>query len=109
MAGSRSGDYDDYFLLGYDAMKFGNIPTFRRNLSHTSSQMKSKSSKKALRSRRLGVFLLVLVFDHEDGSGMLFRNFTLIPNYRVLQPRRRYYWRYCSLLYIVACRAVIMQ
>jgi hypothetical protein len=102
MAGSRNCDCDVY-------MTFGKGPIFRRNISLTFSHIKSKSSKKPVRSIWLGVFLLVFVFDPEDGSGMFLRNFRLIPDYRVLQPRRMYYWRYYSLHYSVACRAVTVQ
>jgi hypothetical protein len=89
------------YLLGYNVVKFGDIPAFRRNLSPPNLESKSRPSMKLADFSELhdatisktvllisAGFLLGLVFDSEDGGIMLLRNVRLSPNYTALRPRR---------------------
>jgi hypothetical protein len=50
--GSHSGDYEEYYLLGYSTVEIvGTQPTFLRNMSPPSSGSKNKPSKKLAERR----------------------------------------------------------
>jgi hypothetical protein len=49
---SRSGGYEEYCLLRFDAVLFDKSPTFQRNISPPFSGSKSKPSKKPAISER---------------------------------------------------------
>jgi hypothetical protein len=45
-SGSHSGDYEEYGLLGFGAVWFGENITFRRKIWPPSLELKNKRSKK---------------------------------------------------------------
>jgi hypothetical protein len=85
---SRSREYEDFYLLGYNAVYSGEIqPSFGRNITFQSSEFQSKPSKKLAINREkpgqkvspkasplTACFLLCLLFNPDDGSDMLLRN-----------------------------------
>jgi hypothetical protein len=70
--GAQGGDYEEYSLLGYDAVQYKHSPTFQRYISPPSSGSKCKLSenqqKQAAVSASSAGFLLGLHFDPEDGG-----------------------------------------
>jgi hypothetical protein len=73
-------------------------PTFRRNITSPTLESQSKPRKKISEVERGQVsltfasadFLLVLIFDSEDGGDMYLRNVRIPLSYVELQARRPY-------------------
>jgi hypothetical protein len=86
--GSHSGGYEEFYLLGYIAVKFvESLPSFRRSVSPPSSgsyKLRKKPAWKLVASRA-GLF-----YDSEDGGDMFLRNIGwLSSGYMVFYPRGR--------------------
>jgi hypothetical protein len=79
-------NYEEYGIVGFETAYFGNSPAFRRRMSPPSSVSKTKPSKKRASGMKAEVlsdlagFVLVLIFNPEDGGDMLPRNVGLFTN-----------------------------
>lgn len=85
-----NGDkYEDYDLLAWIDVQFGDSPIFRRKISPPSSKSKCKRKQETNRSRSqnirkyptYGCFLFGLFFKPADGGHILFRNDGRSPKY----------------------------
>jgi hypothetical protein len=89
---SHSADYEEYCLLGCNAVEFGACPAIRKKYRLHHQGRKVSQTRKSI-SRRQGftspsvVFSLALVVDPESGDDMFLRNVGLTPNCTVLQAK----------------------
>jgi hypothetical protein len=70
--GAKGGNYEEYNLLGYNAVQYKDGPTFRMHISPPSSESKCKLRENQQRQAAVLVssagFLLGLHFDPKDGG-----------------------------------------
>jgi hypothetical protein len=70
-----TGDAEEDYLLGFDALKPGRYsPTFRRNTLISSRRLRQANNQQEATIANCCGWLLGLLFDPDDGGSMFFRN-----------------------------------